>query len=243
MKNKSHKIKNFIKTPYFLIGLISVIAISAISIFAIYLHWNATKESTTIMNLSSMVPNYVKREIESQLYQNVVKNSKNYTENRSVINATVRSNTLNAGTKDDGEGYGDFIVDIDTLEQNYHVFYSYRNEQDFSVTITCVSADESIYPQTSCQAVGDDTNYDAYEEVDALLPYIGFTANNKRIFVNKSSRYAYTNKPYYTIEINACGSEEEIAAGLETFKTYLENQEIDTAQLTFETRNKCYLQY
>ena len=118
MKNKSHKIKNFIKTPYFLIGLISVIAISAISIFAIYMHWNATKESTTIMNLSSMVPNYVKREIESQLYQNVVKNSKNYTENRSVINATVRSNTLNAGTKDDGEGYGDFIVDIDTLEQN-----------------------------------------------------------------------------------------------------------------------------
>ena len=79
MKNKSHKIKNFIKTPYFLIGLISVIAISAISIFAIYMHWNATKESTTIINLSSMVPNYVKREIESQLYQNVVKNSKNYT--------------------------------------------------------------------------------------------------------------------------------------------------------------------
>lgn len=129
------------------------------------------------------IPQATRNEIEEKLYSYV---AESISENEAVpkAGAMIRAGTADGFTVDDTLHVGDFIIDIDSVEQSYIVEYFYGQiegmnemEGDASVTLYCIEEPDLIkYPDFRCQANRDFVKPDA---ISYVLPKVfdGFIAD------------------------------------------------------------------
>ena len=171
-----------------IIGLTLIVIVILIAILLYLLAKPQLIEEPRIRidNFSEFLPNVPEvthRRIEEELYS-YVSNAMQPNEEIPSSGALIREGTINGFDILDSFHVGDFIVDIDSVQQSYIAEYHYgrldgmeETEYEASVSMFCIEDPELIkYPSFKCEANRDFTKPNAIQYV---LPKVfdGFIAN------------------------------------------------------------------
>lgn len=200
----------------------------------------------TIDNLSIQgMPNDTKKRIYSLLY-NTVKNNLEDGSKTPTRGAKVRNDTVTL-TSDDPIFYGNFVVDIPSVEQSYLVYYKWstiKNDPNVSpefVTITCLhDASQIIYPEFRCvdnYTYNANTASDPYAYLYSSLPYYGTISTGEEFRVAIQS-YAEAGN-YLSVSIDSCGNKKKLAEAEELTNAWIETFNINPENVTIHLRDLC----
>lgn len=188
--NQQRYTREFFKEPgvrmVTAIVLVVIVALIVILVYLLVKPEPVEEPKIRIDNFSELLPNVPEvthRKIEEELYL-YVSDALPSDEETPSSGALIREGTIDGFRILDEFHVGDFIVDIDSVQQSYIVEYHYgqldgmqETEYEASVLMFCVENQELIkYPDFKCQANRDFTKPNAIQYV---LPkeFDGFIAN------------------------------------------------------------------
>ena len=250
------KLRHILHNPFLLFGIfIALIAIVVVISLAIN-HWqNSHDNQITINNLgdyATNVPDSTRAEIYNAAFRAARSNSTGQTEETlSAADATIREGSATSSfNSTTGLHSGNFIVDIPSLKQSYRIYYEWLSDRasssirlgDYTTSVTCLHPDEYIYDFYPCIAPNEDISTATISYLNNILPYDGYVNND----VDSGAaihadhiEYTTGGTPFVRVGINSCGNPSSLAAGLETFKQYIKDHQLNPDDYTFVTRDLC----
>ncbi len=159
--------------------LLIIVSVAIVFLFSIIIAiiLNQEKEitypaQTTIDNISDYFPNMsknIKNKIFYYLYNNIQNNLDDSTHTPPESGALVRD-----GSATGDSNTGSFIVDIESVQQNYRVRFSpTQPDEEENIFFSCLLYSESIYKNSYCDVRGvDDVSVYTIWENDYLIKYI-----------------------------------------------------------------------
>ncbi|MBP5511984.1 hypothetical protein J6X90_01180 [Candidatus Saccharibacteria bacterium] len=248
-KKIQSKINQNPKLIFILSFSIFIIGAAIIIFFAILNQLHDRKISVT--NIDSYVkdmPESKKQEIYQTIYQAAETNSDLGETTLSTATATIREKTFSESY--DSYNYihsGEFIVDIESIKQTYHIYYDWSPNKDseqliassYGVTANCPSKTEAIYDFYKCKNPYTDENYRAYDYLTMLLPYSSNLSDGTPFSASPVDYYYGSNEPFVRISVDACGDNKKVDNGVKAFKDYLKNYDLNPDDYNIISQNNC----
>lgn len=239
------KVKKLFTIRNIIIAIIAIMIIMAGIATILLLNQNdggAKKTRTSISGLPTDIPSDTSALIQAGLYDAISLNlPQNETPPKS--GATIRSGTLETGFNERTNiHYGDFITDIESVQQSFSVHYEWTDDKNnshmtgYPVMITCVEKSERIYDTTYCADAYHQINKVIDDFANSYLPYRAKTKNG--IDYNIIKDYVDT-KPVIAIISYTCKDTAEALEVEESAESWLESKEnnIDSSDIIY--KNYC----
>lgn len=249
LENIIEKIRKKPKT-YLLVFISIIIIITAIIVFFI-IHNQLHDQKISIENIDKYVknmPDSKKQEIYGTIYMAAQTNSDLDEVTLSTATAVIREKTFSETyNKYDKVYSGDFVVDIDSIKQTYHIYYDWSpnktSEQliagSYGTSANCPTKNEMIYDFYKCKNPYTDEIYRAYDYLTMLLPYTGTLKDNTSYTASPVEYYYGSEEPFIRVSIDACGNNKKITEGVEAFKNYLKSYNLNPEDYNIISKNTC----
>lgn len=190
----------------------------------------------------STAPTEYKKSIENDLLS-TLRNNNTISLDTTDIPATIRQDSYSESTYDNVTT-ADFIVDIPSYEQSYHIEFSYSQTQkvsqsnepnDYTVNITCPSYTELIYNKpclASTNIIDDLAIYLPYSNSNTTVPY-----TLKIATYNSGSSYA--GQKYLSAIIYSCNNEQLLQKGKEEIADWITIRKYNISDFPIEYTQAC----
>ena len=246
------KLRSYITNPLLLfIVFIAIVIIVVVISLIVNRIIDSHDQKITVTNLGSYagdLPTDIREDIYANVFLAAQSNSPDLSdESLSSASATIRDNTFTSAYASSEQIYsGSFIVDIPNLEQSYKVYYGWTKDSEKAnqyfyngnVVISCLTPDQYVYQFSPCISPGEDKNSAPLAYLENILPFTGSTDSGVAISVGQIS-YTTGGDPFLRVNINSCGNPSSLEAGLETFKQYIKDHQLNPDDYTFVTRDLC----
>lgn len=225
----------FNQKPKFYLTIFSVfLFLITTLIITIAIYSNLHDERITITNLDSLAKNLSsdkKAELEKLLYFTTKANSDYDVMKLSTTTATIRDHSFKEVYDKYTKIYsGDFLVDIESIQQSYHIYYRWSKDKQitkeeitpYSSYANCVTKAEAIYGYFKCTNPYmdiDDINT-KYSQLSMLLPY-DTIENNIKIHFSEPEQYYDNGGSFIRITVDACNNNSLLKYGTLAFEKYL----------------------
>lgn len=248
-QNKMEKIRDFLKNPFVIIGIIIQIIFIILIIILIQ---NITKKDTvvpdvkiqnTFEDISNDLPKEAAKYFERSLYEIVSLNSKNIT-NISDSGAHVRENSISQQYLNEiNVRYIHFIVDIPSIQQSYQISYQWSDDTNNkklptnnSLMSMCLPREKMIYPDFNCQ---DRYNHNGPKElIKTLTNQITLKVNNQSFSVIPKGRTSDDNF-YFQVAINTCGNDDLKNKATQVFEKQVKDLGFELSEIPYQTIGYC----
>ena len=244
--------EKFNKNPKFFLAIgLSILAVGVLIIGFFVVHNQLHDRKITVTNIDKYVgkmPNSKKEEIYETIFQAAETNS-NYDEvTLSAATATIRDKTFSESYDSYNKVYsGDFVVDIESIKQTYHIYYDWTPNKDkeqtvlssYGTTANCPTKTEMIYDFYKCKNpyVGEETS--AYEYRRMLLPYAGELSDGTAFSASSVEYYYGSGEPFVRVSVDACGNSAKLEEGVKAFKNYLKSYDLNPEDYKIISKNSC----
>lgn len=240
------------KNPKFYLILtlsIFILGVAVIAFFAI--HNQLHDKKITITNINQYVgkmPESKKQEIFGTVFRAAESNSNLDEATLSTATATIREKTFSETYNQYNYIYsGEFIVDIESLKQSYHVYYDWSMDKtseqliasSYGSSANCPNKNEAIYDFYKCKNPYTDEKYRDYDYLTMLLPYSSTLEDGTPYSVSSVDYYYGNSEPFVRVSVDSCGDNQKVEQGVAAFKKYLKNYDLDPSKYTILSQNNC----
>ena len=244
--------EKFSKNPklFLAIGL-STLAIGVLVIGFFAVHNTLHDKKISITNIDQYVkkmPESKKQEIYGTIFRAAETNS-NYNEvTLSTATATIRDKTFSETYDSYNKVYsGNFIVDIESIKQTYHIYYDWTPNKDteqvvissYGTTANCPTKNEMIYDFYKCKNPYVDEKNSAYEYLTMLLPYSSELSDGTAYSISSIEYYYGSGEPFVRVSVDACGNNKKLEEGVKAFKDYLKSYDLNPEDYKIISKNSC----
>ena len=236
---------------HYLILTLSIFIIGiAIIIFIVF--YNQTHDHkisvTNINDYIKNMPDSKKQEIYETIYFAAKTNSDKDERTLSIATATIREKTFSETYNQYDKIYsGDFIVDIESIKQTYHIYYDWSPDKEseqliaasYGVSANCPTKTEAVYDFYKCKNPYTDEKYRAYDYATMILPYSANLSDGTPYSASSVDYYYDSEEPFISVSVDACGNNQKLQEGINAFKNYLKSYDLNPDDYTIIPRNNC----
>ena len=250
------KLQSIIRNPFLLFGFFIAIIIVVVIVSLAVSHWqNSHDNQITINNLNNYVtdvPDTTRAEIYNAAFRAAQSNSAGQTdETLSSADAAIREGSaVSSFNPTTGLYSGNFIVDIPSLKQSYRIYYEWLSDRatspirlgDYTTSVTCLHPDEYIYDFYPCIAPNEDVSTTTLSYLNNILPYNGYVNNDTNSDAAIHANHVENTTggdPFVRVNVNSCGDQSILESGLETFKQYIKDHQLNPDDYTYKLNDLC----
>ena len=236
---------------FYILLTLGIFILGVAIIFFITFYFQTHDMKISVVNINDYaknMPESKKEEIAETIYRAAETNSDFDVVTLSTATATIRDKTFSETYNQYNYVYsGEFVVDIESIKQTYHIYYDWSNDKDsaqliaasYGSSANCPTRDEMIYDFYICQNPYSDEKYSIYDHLSMLLPYSSTTKSGVDYSVSAVDYYYGSAEPFVRVIVNTCDKESRLEEGVSAFKDYLSSYGLDPKAYNILSQTSC----